>query len=103
MQRRPLGSFGLTITDSHGGIITKTVQAASVSSINVSTIRRLSINFSDQAYRVLERLSEQTGKPMSEVLRDAIALKSWFEQTRADGGRVLVQKHGANIEEVISV
>ena len=65
-------------------------------------VRRVNVNFSDQAYKTLEGLAEQTGKTMSEVLRDAIALKAWFEQVRTEKGHVLVEKDG-KIREVITV
>lgn len=63
---------------------------------------RVNVNFSEQAYETLERLARQTGS-MSDVLRDAIALKAWFEQTRAAGGHVLVEWPDGKIREVISV
>jgi hypothetical protein len=66
-------------------------------------VRRVNVNFSDQAYQTLERLARSTGKSMSDVLRDAIALKVWFEQTRAEGGHVLVERPDGKIREVISV
>jgi hypothetical protein len=65
-------------------------------------MRRVNVNFSDQAYETLERLAHQTGKSMSDVLRDAIALKAWFEQTRAEGGHVLVERPDGKVREVIS-
>jgi ribbon-helix-helix CopG family protein len=65
--------------------------------------RRVNVNFSVQAYQTLERLARQTGRSMSDVLRDAIALKSWFEQTRAEGGHVLVERPDGKIREIISV
>lgn len=62
----------------------------------------VTINFSDQAYAALEDLKTRTGKPIAEVLRDAIALKTWFEDERAAGGHILIDdNHG--IREVISV
>src|SRR5439155_14560433 len=66
-------------------------------------VRRVNVNFSDKAYVTLERLAHQTGKSMSDVLRDAIALKDWFEQTRAEGGHVLVERSDGKVREVISV
>ncbi len=65
--------------------------------------RRVNANFSDQAYRTLEQLASQTNRSMSDVLRDAIALKAWFEQTRAEGGHVLVEHPDGKVREVISV
>jgi hypothetical protein len=66
-------------------------------------VQRVNVNFSEQAYQTLQQLSVRTGKSMSDVLRDAIALKAWFEQTRAEGGHVLVEHPDGKVREVISV
>jgi hypothetical protein len=55
---------------------------------------RVNVNFSEGAYKALDELAQQKGKTMSEVLRDAISLEKWFEDTRAEGGRVLVERDG---------
>lgn len=65
--------------------------------------RRVNVNFSEQAYQTLEALARLTGRSMSDVLRDAIALKSWFERTRAEGGHILVELPDGKVREVISV
>lgn len=64
--------------------------------------RRVHVNFSEQAYQTLEDLAAQTGKSMSEVLRDAISLMRYWRTVRAQGGRFLVERDG-NIREVIYV
>jgi hypothetical protein len=66
-------------------------------------IRRVNVNFSEQAYQTLEDLARRSGKSMSEILREAIALKAWFDTERAAGNRVLVERKGGDIREVISV
>jgi hypothetical protein len=65
--------------------------------------RRVNVNFSEQAYQTLEDLARRSGKSMSEVLREAIALKAWFDKERADGNRVLVERPNGQVREVISV
>lgn len=66
------------------------------------TTRRVNVNFSASAYAMLEALAAEKGTSMSEVLRDAIALEKYVEDTRRDGGRVLVERDGA-IRELLSV
>jgi hypothetical protein len=61
------------------------------------------ITFSASAYERLERLAKQTGGSLSDVLRDAIALKVWFENTHATGGHVLVEHPDGKIQEVVDV
>ena len=68
----------------------------------VEQMRRVNVNFSPQAYSALEQLARQKGKTMSEVLRDAIALEQWFETTRQEGGRVLVERDG-EVRELLKV
>lgn len=56
--------------------------------------RRVNVNFSDDAYQTLEELAASKGKPVTHVVRDALALEKWFEDTRREGGRVLVERDG---------
>jgi len=55
---------------------------------------RVNVNFTENAYETLDELARERGKSMSEVLRDAISLEKWFEETRREGGRVLVERDG---------
>ncbi len=66
-------------------------------------VRRVNVNFSDQAYETLEELARRSGKSMSDVLREAIALKAWFDRERAEGGRILVERPNGQVREIISV
>ncbi len=65
-------------------------------------MRRVNVNFTPEAYSALEGLARRKGTTISEVLRDAIALEQWFEATRAEGGRVLVERDG-EIRELLKV
>ena len=64
--------------------------------------RRLSVSFSDEAYETLDRLAKSRRVTLSEVLRHAIALEDWFERTRSEGGRILVERDG-EIRELITI
>lgn len=61
---------------------------------------RLSVNLSDDAYHEIEELAAEKGKPITHVVRDALALEKWFEDTRKEGGRVIVER-GGTAREVI--
>lgn len=61
---------------------------------------RINVNFSEEAYDELTDLAQRRGKTVSDLLRDAIALERWFDETNRDGGRVLVERDG-NVREVI--
>jgi hypothetical protein len=64
--------------------------------------RRFHVNFSGEAFETLADLASRKGKTMSEVLRDAIALEKWFDQTQREGGRILVERDG-RMHEVVKV
>ena len=64
-----------------------------------SDTRRVIINFAPSIYGILQELAEQSGTTLSEVLRDAIGFKKWWEDVHQEGGRVLVER-GGNFREV---
>jgi hypothetical protein len=66
----------------------------------VATVHRVNVNFSESAYETLEELAQRKGKSMSEILRDAIALEKWFDDTYREGGRFLVDRNGETKEVI---
>lgn len=62
--------------------------------------KRVNVDFSDKAYEALKSLADRKDKTMSEVLRDAIALEQWFEDTKGDGAKVLVENKG-KVQEIV--
>ncbi len=65
--------------------------------------RRVHVNFTPSAYKTLEELAESKGKTVSETLRDAIALEKYFEDTKREGGKILVERPNGEIRELIKV
>lgn len=63
---------------------------------------RVNVYFSDQAYRTLEEVAAARGMSMSEVLRESVALARWWTETRAQGGRILVERPNGSVREVVS-
>jgi len=63
---------------------------------------RINVNFSPNAYAILEDLANDKGTSMSEVLRDALAMEKYVEDTRREGGRILVERDGS-IRELVRV
>lgn len=57
-------------------------------------IKRINMNLNKKTYDELEKLAEEKGKTISEIIRDALALELWFEETREEGGRILVERNG---------
>jgi predicted CopG family antitoxin len=63
--------------------------------------RRVNVSFSDEVYDELTRLARERGKSLSDVLRDAVSLEKYVADTRRDGGRLLVERHGQMRELVV--
>jgi hypothetical protein len=64
---------------------------------------RFSVSFSDEAYETLEDLAERKGISKVDVLRDSLALEKWLDETRRDGGRILVERQNGSGTEVREV
>jgi hypothetical protein len=64
--------------------------------------RRLNVSFSQSAYATLEKLADEKGKSMSEVLRDAIALEKWMTEATKDGRKILVEHPDGKVRELIT-
>jgi hypothetical protein len=64
--------------------------------------RRVNVNFSSDAYAMLEDMATSKGTTLSRILRDALALEKYVEDTRREGGRILVERDGI-IRELVSV
>jgi predicted transcriptional regulator len=62
---------------------------------------RVNVNFSDDAYKTLKEIASSRDKTISEVLRDAIALEQWYESTKQEGGRVIVELEDGRVREVV--
>lgn len=65
------------------------------------TTHRVNVNFSDDAYEALKEIARNRDKTISEVLRDAIALEQWYEETKREGGRVIVELQDGREREVV--
>jgi hypothetical protein len=56
--------------------------------------RRVSIEFSQRAFEILNEISALTGKTKADVLRDALSLEHWAQQEILGGGRILIERNG---------
>jgi hypothetical protein len=57
-------------------------------------------DFSQSTYDALKHIADDRHQSMADALRDAIALAKWFQDTQAQGGKILVEWHG-KIREVL--
>jgi pyruvate/2-oxoglutarate dehydrogenase complex dihydrolipoamide acyltransferase (E2) component len=69
---------------------------------SASPTRRLNVVFSESAYNTLKDLADESGKTISDVVRDAIALQRWFNGVRREGGRILVEQRG-RVREIMNI
>ena len=66
-------------------------------------VKRVSVNFSPEAFEDLEELARaEGGITGSEALRRAISLSKWFVDQRANGANILVERNG-KLREVIKL
>ena len=61
---------------------------------------RVNVEFPEKIYAQLERLARTTGKSKAQVIRDALALEAWLQETREEGGHILVERDG-KVREVV--
>lgn len=66
----------------------------------MANVHRVNVNFSEEAYDELTELAQRKGKTLSDLLRDAIALERWFDETKREGSRVLVERDG-KVREIV--
>lgn len=62
--------------------------------------RGFSVNITGSAYEALEEIARRKGKTKTEVLRDALGLLQWFENTYKEGYHILVER-GGQFREII--
>jgi hypothetical protein len=62
---------------------------------------RFNVNFSDEAAETIEDLAQRRGTTKAEVLRDSLALEKWMDETRRDGGKILVEHSDGRLREVV--
>lgn len=63
---------------------------------------RFNIEFSEEAARALDELAEKQQTSKAEIIRKALSLEKWFNETTADGGKILVEKDG-RLREVLKL
>lgn len=70
-------------------------------SSNATNTKRMSVNLSGDAARLLAYLAEAQGITQNEALRKAIATEAYFRQEMEQGAKVLIQKSNKDIREVV--
>ena len=55
---------------------------------------RYEVSLDPDAYTTAKDLAEERGTSISQLLRTAITTQRWFDNVRAEGGRILVHRRG---------
>jgi hypothetical protein len=53
---------------------------------------RVCIDFTEDAYEVVREMADSYGQSVSDFVRDAVAFEKWYEDTRATGGHLIVER-----------
>jgi hypothetical protein len=62
---------------------------------------RVNADFSTEQYRMLADLSQESGEPMTQVLRDAVKVLRLVRRHTREGARLLVERDGEMRELVL--
>lgn len=62
---------------------------------------RFNVDFSDEATAILDELAKRQNSTKAEVIRKAIALEKWFNDTTANGSKIVVEAPDGKLREVI--
>jgi hypothetical protein len=54
-------------------------------------VRRQSVTFTNKAAETVERLAQDAGTSVSEVVREAVAREAWFQGTVRSGKQIFVR------------
>lgn len=66
----------------------------------VAAKHRISVDLTPGDYETLGKLAQLKGRSKSAIIRDALALERWFQETKKEGGHVLVERDGETHEVV---
>ena len=61
---------------------------------------KTTVTFSDGAWAALHEVTELTGAPMAQVIRQAIGMYRWYRELRARGERLVVLQRDGSMREV---
>ena len=61
----------------------------------------LTVNVSREAYNALKVMAAQRGVTLTEMLRQAISMATWVQETTAQGEKILKQDRAGHLFEVV--
>jgi hypothetical protein len=68
------------------------------SSLPEVSVPKFNLDLSDQAAAVLDDLASQQGTTKADILRQALSLQKWFNETQKKGSKIVVESDGVQRE-----
>ncbi len=63
--------------------------------------KEVTVSFSSEVYEMLEEIARKKCKSVTEVIEDAIGLERWYQKTREEGARVIVEGKNGDKWEIV--
>ncbi len=78
----------------------ETLNKQSVSGNEQATNQEVTVSFSTEVFEMLEEIARKKNKTVTEVIEEAIGLERWYQKTRDEGGRIIVEKTNGDKWEI---
>ena len=63
--------------------------------------KQINVRFFGPTLEEIEELERITGKTVSEILRESVHLNNWVQKERKGGARILIERPGSDLREVV--
>ncbi len=63
--------------------------------------KQINVRFFGPTLEEIEELERITGKTVSEILRESVHLNNWVQKERKSGARILIERPGSDLREVV--
>ena len=64
---------------------------------------RFNVDFSDEANAVLDKMAARHNTTKADMIRRAIALQKWFDETRDSDSKIIVELDDGRQREIIPI
>ncbi len=78
-----------------------TLRKRSVNDNEQAVDKEVTITFSGEVYEMLEEIARKKCKSVAEVIEDALGLERWYQKTREEGARVIVEGKNGDKWEIV--
>lgn len=78
-----------------------TLRKRSVNDNEKAVDKEVTVTFSSEVYEMLEEIARKKCKSVAEVIEDALGFERWYQKTREEGGRVIVEGKNGDKWEIV--